>query len=366
MDRTPIPVLWLFGKTGSGKSTIVRYLTGVDTVEIGNGFQPQTKFTSSYDFPCEAEPILRFLDTRGLGEVDYDPTEDIQELGDQAHLMIVTVRAMDHALEETVTALKKIRKVHPQRPVLLALTTLHEAYPGQQHPKTDPFDKAESSPLPESLCDDLKRSLELQYERFAGLYDRAVPLDITPIYEGFEQPFFGGERLNQTIIELLPAAYRHQLIQLEEVVDPLADLIRRKTMPTILGMSSLAATAAAVPFPWIDIPVVMGIQTHLIYKLAKLHDQPIDGKAIAKLSGALSSRIAVRMAIRESLKFIPWVGMATNAAASFAMTFATGMAWNWYFTEIEVGHIPNEDDLQQVFQEQLLKASQLWKSAHNE
>ena len=110
LKKSPIPVLWLFGKTGSGKSTIIRYLTGVDAVEIGNGYQPQTKYSSRYSFPTESEPILEFLDTRGLSEADYNPDEDIASFGEEAHLLIVTVRVMDHSLPEVLIALKKIRK----------------------------------------------------------------------------------------------------------------------------------------------------------------------------------------------------------------------------------------------------------------
>lgn len=365
LEKSPIPVLWLFGKTGSGKSTIIRYLTGVDAVEIGNGYQPQTRFSSRYSFPSEAEPILKFLDTRGLSEADYHADEDIAAFGDEAHLMIVTVRVMDHALEELLAALKQIRKSSPRRPVLLVLTALHEAYPGEQHPEIDPFDDTTSA-LPDHLPDNLRRSLEFQYEQFAGLYDRAVPIDITPIYEGFEQPFFGGDRLKRAIVDSLPAAYRHQIVQMDEVLDPLADLVRRRTMPTILATSSLAATAAAAPLPWVDIPVVMGLQSHLIYKLARIHDQPIDGKTIAKISGALTGRVAVRMGLRAALKFIPWVGMAANAAAAFAMTYATGMAWNWYFTEVTKGHVPQENELQAVFKDQLAKASELWRNSRGD
>lgn len=365
LKKSPIPVLWLFGKTGSGKSTIIRYLTGVDAVEIGNGYQPQTKFSSRYSFPSESEPILEFLDTRGLSEADYAPDEDIAAFGEDAHLLIVTVRVMDHSLDEMLAALKVIRKSSPRRPVLLVITSLHEAYPGEQHPDIDPFEEVRT-PLPENIPENLQRSLELQYERFEGLFDHAIPIDITPLFEGFEQPFFGGDRLKRAIIQSLPAAYRHQLMQMDEVLDPLADLVRRQTMPTILGTSSLAATAGAVPLPWVDIPVVMGLQTHLIYKLAKIHGHTIDGKTIAKISGALSSRVAVRMALRAGLKFIPWVGMAANAAAAFAMTYATGMAWNWYFTEIDKGHVPQESELKQVFEKQLLKAADLWKSTRSE
>ncbi|WP_437201146.1 GTPase family protein [Planctomicrobium sp. SH664] len=361
LEASPIPVIWLFGKTGSGKSSIIRYLTGVDAIEIGTGFRPQTRFSSRYDFPDASEPLLRFLDTRGLGEVSYQPQDDLANFGAETHLMIVVVRAMDHALDEIVNALREIRSSNPRRPVILALTALHDAYPGSQHPEQDPF-TSEARPLPDGIDGNLRRSLELQYQRFDGLFDRAVPLDLTPPAEGFQQPQFGGQRLRQAILESLPSAYRQTLLRMEEVVLPLKDLTRKRTMPVILGVSTLAATAAAIPLPWVDIPVVMGLQTHLAYKLAKIHHQQLDAQTIAQVTGWLGGRIAIQLTIRETLKFIPWVGIAANAAAAFAYTFATGMAWNWYFTSIREGHLPTETELREVFQKQLARAAELWKS----
>ena len=75
-EKQPLPVLWLIGKAQAGKTSIIRALTGSEAAEIGNGFQPCTRTARFYDFPAEA-PVARFLDTRGLGEVTYDPGEDI-------------------------------------------------------------------------------------------------------------------------------------------------------------------------------------------------------------------------------------------------------------------------------------------------
>src|ERR1700687_3287022 len=67
------PVVWLLGKTGAGKTSIVAALTGDPRAEVGEGFEPCTRTAAFYGVPPEA-PLLRFLDTRGLGEV---PTKDI-------------------------------------------------------------------------------------------------------------------------------------------------------------------------------------------------------------------------------------------------------------------------------------------------
>src|ERR1700716_2135750 len=64
--HSPVPVLWLFGKTQSGKTSIVHYLTGASEAEIGNGFRPCTRFLRTYDFPTAEAPLLSFLETRAL------------------------------------------------------------------------------------------------------------------------------------------------------------------------------------------------------------------------------------------------------------------------------------------------------------
>ena len=384
LKKIPVPVFWLFGKTGSGKSTIVRFITGSTQAEIGNGFQPQTKTSFRYDFPTSSQPLVRFLDTRGMGESGYDPTEDIESFDSSTHVVIVVARAMDHALAEVIEPLRKIRAARPSRPIVLVLTCLHEAYPFEQHPDPDPFDvireaktKEPSTPVdakvdtfetdsrrrPSLLAGHpaLQRSLREQEDRFAALVDRVVPIDITSREEGFEQPNFGGGRLEEALIELLPAAYRQALIHLDDVRNSLRDLTAKQAMPTILTYSSLAATSAASPLPWVDIPLVMGLQTRLIYVLADLYDQKMNAALMVKMAGAVGGRLAVRFAIKAPLKFIPFVGQTANAAMAFAYTYSLGKACCWYFGEMKNGHVPTTEDLNKVWAEQLQQAVAVWR-----
>ncbi len=124
-QQTPVPVLWLFGKTQSGKTSIIKYLTGIESAEIGKGFQPCTRFSRRYQFPLGEAPLVTFLDTRGLDEPGYDPTEDLAEFNDSSHVLLVTVKALDHAQENVLTHLRTIRQAKPARPVVLVLTCLH-------------------------------------------------------------------------------------------------------------------------------------------------------------------------------------------------------------------------------------------------
>src|SRR5688572_17000745 len=104
-QRTPVPVFWLFGKTQSGQHSIIKYLTGAAEAEIGEGFRPCTRTSRIYHFPEPEAPLLSFLDTRGLDEPGYDAAEDVARFNNDAHLVVVTVRLLDHALENLVAQL---------------------------------------------------------------------------------------------------------------------------------------------------------------------------------------------------------------------------------------------------------------------
>lgn len=357
LKRIPVPVFWLFGKTGSGKTSIVRYLTGSESANIGNGFRPETKFSSRYDFPFQNAPILQFLDTRGLGEIGYDPHEDIHQFDRSTHVMIVTVRALDHAVEMIIEPLKAIRRANPRRPVLLALTYLHEAYPGQQHPDPDPFSAGGD---PARIPEKLRRSIDLHRQRFAGLYDAVVAIDLTQAEDGYIEPNFGGQRLKDTLIDLLPASFSQAFMNVEDTMDSLKDLHERRASQQVMAACTFAAAAAAVPIPWIDIPAVAGIQSHMVYQLARIYRQELNAAIFLKMASGIGGRVLVRQVLRQPLKLIPGVGQAVNAALAYAYTYGLGKACCWYYGEILAGNAPTQQELEQVIGEQMSVARQIW------
>ena len=137
--RKVAPVIWLLGKVQSGKSSIVRALTGASQAEIGHGFRACTATAQIFDFPSAA-PLIRFLDTRGLSEAGYDPSEDLEISASTAHATIAVMRAMDPMQVAVVRVLAEIRAKRPDWPILVAQTCLHEGYEaGQNHPVPYPF-----------------------------------------------------------------------------------------------------------------------------------------------------------------------------------------------------------------------------------
>jgi uncharacterized protein (DUF697 family)/predicted GTPase len=362
-----VPVFWLFGKTQSGKTSLIKYLTGADQAEIGKGFQPCTRFSRQYQFPTPEAPLITFLDTRGLDEPGYDPGEDLARFDAQAHVVLVTVKVLDHAQENVLKNLKQLRQAQPRRPIVLVLTCLHEAYPQQQHPQPYPFNgDGAASPTEPPLAEDLLRSSAEQRRRFEGLVDRVVLVDLTPPEEGFNDPHYGGEWLRQVLVDVLPEALGQTLLALDRATGDLQDLYARQALPYILSYSSMAATAGALPIPLVDLVLLSGIQSRMVYQLAELYGQPMDRKRYLEIAGSLGLTIMVRQGGRELLKLIPFVGTVigsmAGAALAGASTYALGKAFCLYYRAVHQGQVPKAEDLRRYYDEQLREAEAAWKS----
>ena len=114
LDPAGVPVLWLLGKTGAGKTSLVRALTGEGAV--GNGFAPGTRDAALFDFPATG-PAVRFLDTRGLGEAGHDSAEDLKAAQGVAHAALAVIRYDDPVQAPVIDAVRATRL-----PVLLVFT----------------------------------------------------------------------------------------------------------------------------------------------------------------------------------------------------------------------------------------------------
>jgi uncharacterized protein (DUF697 family) len=226
---------------------------------------------------------------------------------------------------------------------------LHEAKPFEQdssHPCL-----AVDGPVRRSLL-----ALEVQ---FGDLIDLVLPIDLTRPEDGFDEPNFGGEALKAVLAEQLPQAYRQSLLMLDEAKAHLGDAFSERALPHILGYSSLAATAGAVPIPFVDLLVLPAIQVRMIYHLARLYGQPLSGTRFLELASSLGLGLLMRQASREVLKLIPYVGSIAGGLVAGASTLALGKAFCYYYRKVHLGQVPQPDDLKRYYQEQFRAAEQL-------
>jgi len=354
-NRLPTPVVWLLGKTQSGKTSIIHALTRDPRAKIGNGFEPCTKTSFRYSFPDQELSLIEFLDTRGLDDASYDPSEDLKWHEEQSHLVMVVMRAMDHAQGSVRAAVEAIRRRKPDWPVIVVQTCLHDGYPWREprHIFPYPFDGEGLSP---EVPKDLSRSLLAQREWFRGEKVRFVAIDFTLPEDGFTPQFYGLEELWRTVEEVLPLGLWALLKENDALHQTLGEIYSQAADRTILAHSFLAAAAGAVPVPAIDIPVIVGIQFHMAQQIAKVYGQPLDRDRWLDLMGTLGwsflTRWGLRYVSREVLKFLPWVGVPVAAAFMGVSTYALGRLLSWYFAEIKHGHLPDQKILRKMYQQE--------------
>ena len=364
--RQPLPVLWLVGKTQAGKTSIIRALTGSETAEIGNGFQPCTRTARFYDFPTEA-PVVRFLDTRGLGEVAYDPAEDIRYCEAQAHLVLGVMKATDIRQDAVFEVLRAVRRRHPEWPALIAQTGLHEAYPpGGEHLLPYPYDR---EPLPPQVPVDLARALAAQRERLGKLPGlspaRWVALDLTLPDDGFEPVNYGLEAL-WAAVEAVSALGLQAMLRGDA---GMRDVYECAAHPHIVGHALAAAGVGALPL--VDLVGVPAVQAKLLHSLSTLYGQNWDGRAISEFLGLLGAGIGVgyvaRTVGRELIKFIPWwgqtVGAVWGATTSGATTYALGKAAGYYFATRQQAGAMDAETLRRVYAEALATGARFLKKS---
>ncbi len=363
----------LVGKPQTGKSSIVRGLTGVSGDIVGQGYRPHTQNTQRYNFPTDALPLLTFTDTVGLGDGRQPTSEVVQELIGEwqpatestkptasAKVIILTVKVTDFATATLRDIAAQIRAAQPNVPCILAITCLHESYPADcdNHPTYPPD-------FPE-----IQRAVTQIQADFKGLYDRAVLLDFTLEADGFDPVFYGLDALLDAPSDLLPHAESQAIAQLldkrfagdMQVVDQLGNLYREAARRYILPFSLMAGTLAAVPLPFATMPVLTAVQITMVGLLGQLYGQKVKPSQAGALVSAIAGGFLAQLIGRELLKFIPVFGSVVAASWATAYTWALGEAACVYFGDLMGGKTPDPDRIQAVMKQSFAEAQERFKS----
>jgi uncharacterized protein (DUF697 family) len=346
----PPPALWLFGKTQSGKSSIVRHLTGATAEIIGRGFRPLSATTLRYAVPDDAAPVMIFLDTRGLDDANYDPAMDIATCTGEAQAMIVTAKIGDFAQANLINALSQVRAANRARPVLLVLTCVHEVQVGVPH------GDERATPILEKL-------IARHGEAFGTLIDDVVCIDFTRPEEGFADFEWNAAAFRAKLHDLLPAAYGQRFERGTEAMQRLKDLREHEAAPVIASHAAMAAAAGAVPVPFVDLALLPPIQARMLSQLAAIYHQEMNTARYLELAGSLGLGLVTQQAMRSLAKLVPGVGSAIAAATAFAATYALGKAFALYFERVQGGDAPSTALLKQLYKEQFDLARKLWSPA---
>jgi uncharacterized protein (DUF697 family) len=361
------PIIWMLGKVQSGKSSIVQRLTGATEAEVGEGFRPMTRTARIFDFPPEA-PVLRFLDTRGLGEIDYDPAEDLTACEAKAQLLLVVARAGDPAQDAVLEAVRAIRARHSGWPVVVAQTWLHALYQHPpSHPMPYPFTDGTGNPR---IPDPLARAIAHQRTLFAGLKGNGpvlfVPLDFTRPDDGLPPADYGLEALLAALFEALPHAV---MARIDALRADQGNRTAAEARSTILGHAVAAGAADALPI--VAIAAVPAVQGAMLRTLGFRFGVAWSRADIASLLGALGTVALVRQgigfAVKQGVKLVPVYGQTAGAVAaslsSFAFTYGLGYAACVYLKARQAGGSASDQEIKDAYRTALAQAFEIFKAS---
>jgi len=355
--RLPIPVFWLLGKTQSGKTSIIRALTGHQDADVGSGFKACTRRSRFYDFPSASHPLIRFLDTRGLGEIAYDPAEDLAWCAEQAHLLIVVLKVSDMNQAEVIAGVAKIHAQHPEWPIIVAQTALHEAYPsaGSEHIQPYPY---QQTPFPPSVPHQLAQTLLHQREWFKAMPAHFVALDFTLPEDGFTPVNFGLEALWELIETQLPSSVI-SLLRGSEPYRELMDFHAQKAHPHIIGYAVLNLAMGAIPVA--GRPLVLGVQAKMFHSIASIYGLELTRTLFLEFSTLVGTGVGVGILGGELVKLVPVYGWVIGGLYAGATSYALGKAFCVYLHSVKRGALPDQSLLRRTYDDAFSQAKQFLK-----
>ncbi|WP_102108804.1 YcjF family protein [Oceaniglobus roseus] len=338
LAQRDVPVVWLLGRTGAGKSSLIRALTGLDEIEVGNGYASCTRTSRRFDFPAAA-PLVRFLDTRGLGEAGYDPREDLAACEGHSHAVIVVARLDDPAQGEVAEALGEVLRRRPAMEVLLVHTGADLV--------ADPAARG--------------RARAAAASRFARAAGRDLPEVVIGLPRDGQPAPDEMAALREALVVTLPNA---GLALQQEAADDAEAQAFAAVRGTVLFYSGIAGGSDA--FPVVGLFSSTGVQFTLLKKLGDHYGVPVT-LALARnfvtlLGLGVGGRFLGSLLLRQGGKLIPGYGQTAGAVAAgaftFAATYALGRTAARYLHTLSVGGTPSKADLQATFREALEGA---WK-----
>ena len=337
-----LPTICLLGKTGAGKSSLIKLLTGASDIEIGNGFEPCTPHARLFRHPND-EPVLQFMDMRGIGEEGYDPEQDLASQGGASQVAIVVARVDDRAQGELCEAVRSIRRRRKRMPIFVV------------------HNRADAVLEPDERKAALKRN-HAAIEKAAGRKLRQV------LVGAFDEA--GREEASRRVFEALAEELPRAAFVLESEQWDGGE--RREFARVRMQVAQNATLAGATGWiPGAGLATVPAIQARMLLGVARHYGIDFNRKTLLALSGALGAGTATGLAathfLRQAGTLVPGFGQTAGAvfagASAFATTFALGRASAYYFYHEREGSKPDLKELRQLYRSALTNARHSYRKS---
>lgn len=360
IEESRPPVLFLAGRSGHGKSSVINALAGKKIAETGH-VRPTTPQALAHLITfAERFATWQVIDSRGIFETSAPggaPTPDATQALRDAMLkyrpdvvlhIISTpeVRALANDLRVMSEIMDGLRDQTGGETPLVAVLSKPDIignpreWPPERYPR-------KAAQIKESLDYFIADALNIR----AGF----TPLDLNTPYRGYEfgpnqrnvfavvpvfaleeEPAWNVEMLVQAVGDRLPKSARLDFYQAQQR----KEFLRRLSDSVIKRFAAIATAVGTSPIPVSDIVVLTPLQLMMIAVIAGLSCQQLSlSSATQFLTAAginVSGAVGMRTVAQQLVKLIPGAGSAVSGGIAGAGTYALGKSAQGYFFSGEI------------------------------
>ncbi|MCU0297107.1 MAG: DUF697 domain-containing protein [Candidatus Nanopelagicales bacterium] len=334
--------LAIFGKTGTGKSTLVNAIFGEDVAATGSG----RPVTTGLDYYVHPSGVLGIYDSRGFetGEAGDRILAALEEIvattrsykpGEQIHVAWYTLRWSDRRFEDHQAAFVR-RLSELGLPVLFVLTQVPCNREGEIHHEAVEF---------------------AQFIAGLGLPLAAggrVFLTNAKDDAFLQTVVFGLQELLDATFDTIPEVAVSALSAAQQL-----DWGRKRqaAQKIIRASASSALATGATPIPFSDAAILVPLQVAMIARLTAAYGSRLASAQLASLVGSLmlssGATTAGRWMVSSLLRVVPGgqpAAMVISGTVAASMTTAMGWAWVAVLERYLVrGDLSDVDSIRQAF-----------------
>jgi uncharacterized protein (DUF697 family)/predicted GTPase len=347
------PRLYLMGRSGHGKSTLINALANRNVAIVGD-VKPTTTESEIHKIEFkEVNAAWEVIDSRGIfeatrpdGAPGRNAVEQVQEdmLKHKPDVILHAVAAREtRSMSEDIRVGKQIRDLIKKKlgavpPTVIVLTQSDLLNPAREWPPLPGGKKLASI---HATLDYVVRDI-LGAKSFEAL-DPAGPAygvritedlfvsGVIPVAAPRDEPFWNVELLSTLIGHLIPKEAQLDFFQAQQR----RTLLKNVALDVVNRFATIAGFVGASPLPIADMWLLTPLQVLMISVIGGLSCRSMTvetaGEFLTASGVTTAAAFALREVARQTVKFIPFLGSVVSSGVAYSGTQAVGKSAVSYF-----------------------------------